>query len=118
MKEILLILIETLGHLKKKFSINFSKAGTKFCLILHYNGDNSYLFVNEKEVFKFEANNESVNFPTPFCLGSISDGFGAIESRQLSLGGNVYNFSVECNAIDKSDILNIHNYLMGKNNIK
>ena len=103
---------------EKKFSINFSKAGTKLCLILHYNGDNSYLFVNEKEVFKFEANNESVNFPTPLCLGSISDGFGAIESRQLSLGGNVYNFSVECNAIDKSDILNIHNYLMGKNNIK
>ena len=76
------------------------------------------MFVNEKEVFKFDANNESVNFPTPFCLGSISDGFGAIESRQLSLGGNVYNLSVECDAIDKSDILNIHKYLMGKNNIK
>ena len=27
------------------FGINFSKANTKFCLSLHYNADNSYLFV-------------------------------------------------------------------------
>ena len=31
---------------EKKCSINFSKANTKFCLSLHYNADNSYLFVN------------------------------------------------------------------------
>ena len=33
----------------KKIDINFSKAKTKFCLSLHYNTDNSYLFVNGKE---------------------------------------------------------------------
>ena len=33
---------------KKKFSINFSKAITKFCLGLLYNVDNIYLFVNGK----------------------------------------------------------------------
>ena len=32
------------------FDISFSKASTKFCLSLHYNGDNSYLFVNGKEM--------------------------------------------------------------------
>ena len=26
---------------EKKFSINFSKENTTFCLVLHYNGDNS-----------------------------------------------------------------------------
>ena len=31
---------------EKKFSINFRKSNTKFCLSLHYNADNSYLFVN------------------------------------------------------------------------
>ena len=31
---------------EKKFSINFTKANTKFCLTLHYNNDNSYFFVN------------------------------------------------------------------------
>ena len=39
------------GSPEKKFSINFSKANTKFCLSLHYNADNSYLFVNGKEIF-------------------------------------------------------------------
>ena len=32
-----------------KFSINFSKANTTFCLSLHYNGDESYLYVNKTE---------------------------------------------------------------------
>ena len=37
------------GTAEKKFIINFSKAKTKFCLSLHYNGDNGYLFDNRKE---------------------------------------------------------------------
>ena len=36
------------GAPEKTFSINFSKANTKFCLSLHYNADNSYFFVNGK----------------------------------------------------------------------
>ena len=36
------------GSPEKKFSINFSKANTKFYLSLHYNDDNSYLLVNGK----------------------------------------------------------------------
>ena len=31
---------------EKKYSINFTGAKKKFCLSLHYNGANSYLFVN------------------------------------------------------------------------
>ena len=31
---------------EKMYSINFTKVNTKFCLSLHYNGANSYLFVN------------------------------------------------------------------------
>ena len=105
------------GAQEKKFDINFTKANTKFCLSLHYNGDNSYLFVNGKEIFKFKAGNKNVNFPTQFCLGNISNGFSALESREVSLNGNIYDFSVDYNSIDKSDILNIHKYLMTKNNI-
>ena len=85
---------------------------------LHYNADNSYLFVNGKEIFKFKTDIKNVNFPTRFCLGSISDGLNNIESREAFLNGNVYDFSVDYNSIDKSDILNIHKYLMNKNNIK
>lgn len=35
----------------------------------------------EKEIFKFKSFNENINFSTRFCLGSIPNGFGAIESR-------------------------------------
>ena len=31
----------------EKNSINFSKANTKFCLSLHYNGDESYFYINK-----------------------------------------------------------------------
>ena len=71
------------------------------------------MFVNGKEIFKFKAGNKNVNFPTQFCPGNISDRLGALESREVSLNGNVYDFPV-----DKSDILNIHKYLMIKNNRK
>ena len=33
------------GSPEKKFSINFTKTNTNFCLSLHYNANNSYLFV-------------------------------------------------------------------------
>ena len=36
----------------RRFNINFTKSNTKFCLSLHYNTDNGYLFVNGKEIFK------------------------------------------------------------------
>ena len=42
----------------------------------------------------------------------------AAESKELSLNGNACDFSVDYNSIDKSDILNIHKYLMIKNDIK
>ena len=38
--------------IKGSFGINFTKINTKFCLNLHYNADNSYLFVNGKEIIK------------------------------------------------------------------
>ena len=85
---------------------------------LLYDADNSYLFVNGKEVFKFKADNKNANFPTQFCLWKISNGFSATESKELSLNENVYDLSVANNSIDKSDILKIHKYLKVKNNIK
>ena len=85
---------------------------------LHFNADNSYLFVNGREIIKFKVDNKNANFPTQFCLGSIYNGFNFIESREVCLNGNVYHFSVDYNFIDRSDILNIQNHLMTKNDIK
>ena len=84
---------------------------------MHYNADNIYLLANE-EIFKFKADNKNVNFPTQFCPGSISNGSGDAEFREVPLNGNVYDFPVDYNFIEKSDILNIHKYLMTNSNIK
>ena len=108
----------SLGSPEKDFSINFSKASRKLCLSLHYNGDNSHLFVNGKDIFKFKANNKNVNFPTELCLGIISNGFSATASREVSLKVNTSNFSVDYNDVYKFDILNTYKYLITKNDIK
>ena len=47
------------GATKKKCSINFSKTNTKFCLRLHCNGDDSCLFIDGPEIFKFKADNKN-----------------------------------------------------------
>ena len=51
---------------------------------------------------------------TQFCLGSICNGYGATDSREVLLKGNVYDFSVDCNPTDESDILNILKYFVFK----
>ena len=71
---------------EKIFSISFSKARTNFCLSLII----VICLLMEKNAFKFRADNRNVNFPTQFRLGSITDGCHSIESREVYLGGNVY----------------------------
>ena len=44
-----MVLMKGLVHRKKMFIIDFSKAQTRFCLSLHNNYNNSYLFVNGKK---------------------------------------------------------------------
>ena len=53
------------------YSINFTVTKKKFCLSLHYNGANSYLFVNGTEIYKSKAKNSEIA-TTPLCLGNIS----------------------------------------------
>ena len=48
-----------------------------------------------------KADNKNVNFPTQFCVGNISNGISATESREISLNGNVYDFLVDYSSIDK-----------------
>ena len=52
-------------------SINFTEKNKKFCLSLHYNGANSYLFVNGTEIHKFKAKDSKI-VATPLYLGNIS----------------------------------------------
>ena len=45
---------------EKMYSINFTVTKKKFCLSLHYNGANSYLFVNGTEIIKFKAKDSEI----------------------------------------------------------
>ena len=87
-----------------------------FCLSLHYNGDNSYLFVNGKEIHKSNAKNSEI-VPYPLCLGGLSKDFKVGYLRASGLIEYVYDFSVDYGAIAVDEILNINKYLMKKNGI-
>ena len=55
----------------KMYSINFTEYNKKFCLSLHYNKENSYLFINGTEIIEFKSRDLEI-FPHPLCLGNIS----------------------------------------------
>ena len=56
---------------EKMYFINFTVVRKKFCLSLHCNGANSYLFVNGTEIYKFKAKDSEIA-AGPICLGNIS----------------------------------------------
>ena len=95
------------------YSMNFIKANTKFCLSLHYNRANSYLFLNGKKIHKFTANDPEI-VPNNLCLGNVSKDFSASDMKNTGFNGHIYNFSVDYDSIDVDDILDIHKYLMKK----
>ena len=51
------------------------------------------------------------------CLLIEKKLFGATESREVSLKGNVYDYLIDYNSLN-SNILNIHKYSMVKNKNK
>ena len=61
---------------EKMYSINFTVTKKKFCLSLHYNGADSYLFVNGKEIVKFKTK-------APLCLGNISKDWSVSNMQKL-----------------------------------
>ena len=54
---------------------------------------------------------------TPICLGNISTDWSIDDIKRTGLNGYVYDFSVDYDAIAVDVILDIHSYLMKKNNI-
>ena len=68
-------------YAKKLYSINFTKTTTKFCLKLHHNGVNSYLFVNGTEIIKLKAKDSEV-MTNPLCLGNISKDFSVDDIKK------------------------------------
>ena len=76
-----------------------------FLLNLHFNGVNSYIFVNVVEVYKFKAKDFEISAAP---VGNM---------KKTGLYKYVYDFTVDYDTIDVADILDIHKYVMAKNNI-
>ena len=69
---------------EEMYSINFTVTKKKFCLSLHYNRANSYLFVNGTEIIKFKAKDSEI-VASPLCLGNISKGWSTGNMQKQDL---------------------------------
>ena len=82
---------------------------------MHYNWANSYLFVNDTEIYKIKAKKSEIN---AIPLGNISKDFSIDTMNKTWYYGYVYGFSADYDATSVNDILNIHKYLMKKYYLK
>ena len=53
-----------------KYPINFTQLRKRVVLSLHYNGSNSFLFVNDTKIYQFKAKDSETKDDT-LCLGNI-----------------------------------------------
>ena len=51
-------------------SVNFWRSERKFCLSIHDNGSNSFLFVNATKIHQFKSKDSEIK-RYPLCLGNI-----------------------------------------------
>ena len=85
-------------------------------LSLHYIEANSYLFANGTEIINFKAKDSEI-VATPLCSGNTLKDWPVDNMKKTGLNGYVYDFSFDYDAIAVDDILDIHNYLMKKNDL-
>ena len=86
-------------------------------LSLHHNGDDSYLFVNDRQELKFKAKNDQL-IKEKLCIGNLSDQWSASESEKTGLYRNIYDFAVDYEAIiGVGPIYNMYRFLMTKHNV-
>ena len=97
---------------ERMYTINFTVTRNNFCLSLHYNGANSYLFVNGTKIHKLDS--ETVS--SLLCLGNISTDWSIDNMKKTGFTEYVYDFSVDHDSIAVDDIKEIHGYIMKNNN--
>ena len=103
-KDIVKGLDNTEIYAERMYPINFTKNNKKFCLSLHYNIANNYLFVKGTEIYKFKVKDSEI-VTTSLCLGNTSKDFSVDNMKKTGLNGYVYEFSVDYDAIALDDIL-------------
>ena len=108
---------DTTIYAEKNFYRNFTDFGKKIMLSLHYNGDDSYLFVNGRQELKFKAKTDQ-SVKEKLCIRNLSDQWTTSESEKTALYGKIYDFVVDYEQISVViAIYDMHRYLMTKHNI-
>ena len=107
---------DTTLYAEKLYSQDFTAVNKKFVLSLHYNRDDSYLFVNGKRELKFKAEDDQI-IKEILSLGNISDDWTAANAQKTGFWGEIYDFAIDYTSTNIGDIYKIHRYLMKKHNI-
>ena len=108
---------DTTIYAEKNFYRNFMDFGKKIMLSLHYNGDDSYLFVNGRQELKFKAKTDQL-VKEKLCIGNLSDQWTTSESEKTGVYGKIYDFVVDYEQIvGFKTIYDMHRYLTTKHNI-
>ena len=116
-KELIQGINGTTIYAEKSFYRNFTDPGQKLVLRLHYNNDESYLFVNSRQELKFKCKTDQL-VKEKLCLENLSDKWTTSESEKTELYGNIYDFVVDYKTIyGVRAIYDMHSYLMTKHNI-
>ena len=76
---------DTALYAEKIYSQNFTAVDKRFVLSLHYNGEDSYLFVNGKQEVKFKAKDDQI-VKEILCLGNISDDWTTANAEKTGFG--------------------------------
>ena len=93
------------------YLINFTQLNKRFVLSLHYDGSNSFLFVNVTKIYQFKTKTSEIK-DYALCLANISKYFTINDMKKTELKGIVKMFSVDFNPIDTNDILDIRKHLI------
>ena len=108
---------DTTLYVEKNYWRNFTDPGKKFIISLHYNGDESYFFVNGRQELKFKAKTDQL-VKEKLCIGNLSDQWTTSESEKTGIYGNIYDSVVDYEQIvGVKTIYDMHRYLMTKHNI-
>ena len=118
-KGLIQLIENTTIYAEKTYSPNFSAENKIFVLSLHYNGDNSFLFVIGQKVTQFKAKDDVFNNARVLTLGALTiPVYPSGTNNRLSpendtndtkLYGNVYDFSVDYSPISNKNILKYTN---------
>ena len=108
---------DTTLYAEKNFYRNFTDLSKKFMLSVHYNSDDSYLFVNGRQELKVKCKTDQL-VKEKLCIGNLSDQWTTSESEKTGVYGKIYDFVVDYEQIvGIKAIYDMHRYLVLKHNI-